>query len=238
MSSKDQKKRQAKLMKQRRKAKERQKKQSSVAQTGSHGTLQKARQFPIFDCRISADWQGDMGLVQIIIARQQPDKQIVYGIFLIDKFCLGLKNTSYDANVSVEAYQYVVRTLDQTTRMMKCPSELAHQLIYEAIDYADQYGFKPQKDYKWSRLILEPRGTLEAPYKLTFGKDGKPFYVSGPYDNPQAIIARLEKTAGPGNYHYMAHVGDPLMFDEDNTVLLDDEMEDEDDPDLEPDDDQ
>ena len=36
----------------------------------------------------------------------------------------------------------------------------------------------------------------------------------------------------------MAHVGDPLMFDEDNTVLLDDEMEDEDDPDLEPDDDQ
>jgi hypothetical protein len=225
MSSKDQKKRQAKLLKRKRQAKERQKKQSSAVQTGSHGTLQRARQFPIFDCQISDDWQGDLGLVQIIVARQQPDKQIAYGIFLIDKFCLGLKNTSYDANISVEAYRYVVHTLDQSTPMMKCPPELAHQFIYEAIDYADQYGFKPQKDYKWSRLILEPRGTLEAPYELTFGKDGKPLYVSGPYDNPQAIIARLEKTAGPGNYDYLVQVGEPT-FDED-MLLLDDEVDDE-----------
>ena len=86
--------------------------------------------------------------------------------------------------------------------------------------------------------MLEPRGTLEEPYQFTFGKDGMPFFLAGPYDNPQAIIAKLNKTAGPGNYHYIVPVGDPLMFDEDNTVLLDDEMDDEDDPDQEPDDDQ
>jgi hypothetical protein len=27
--------------------------------------------------------------------------------------------------------------------------------------------------------------------------------LSGPYDNPRAVIATLETTAGPGNYHYL-----------------------------------
>jgi hypothetical protein len=225
VSNKKQKKRQDKLLKRKRRAKARQKKQSAAVQVGSHGVLQKARQFSIFDCQISADWQGDLGLVQIVVARQQPDKKIAYGIFLVDKFCLGLKNTSYDANLSVEEYKYVVRTLDQTTPMTKCSLELAHQFVYEAIDYADQYGFKPQKDYKWSRLILEPRGTLETSYKLTFGKDGKPFYVSGPYDNPQAIIAKLEKTAGQGNYDYLIQAGDPALGED--MLMFDDETDDQ-----------
>jgi hypothetical protein len=214
MAGKDSKKRQEKSMRQRRKAKAHQKKQASL-RTGSHGVLQKARQLPIFDCQISADWKGDVGLVQVLIARQQPDGKIAYGLYLIDKFCLGLKNTSYDANLSVEEYrQEVVRDVQRTAPMKSCPPDLAHQFIYQAIDYAAQFGFKPQKDYKWSRLILEKRGTLEEPHKLTFGKDGKPFYISGPYDNPQAIIAKLEKTAGPGNYEYLVHVGEP-SFDDD-----------------------
>jgi hypothetical protein len=41
---------------------------------------------------------------------------------------------------------------------------------------------------------------LEEPYQLTFGKDGKPFFISGPYDNVERIIKQLDKTAGPGNY--------------------------------------
>jgi hypothetical protein len=220
MAGKDQRKRQEKLMKQRRKAKDRQKKQHSAAQAGSHGTLQKARQFPIFDCRISADWEGDMGLVQVAVARQQPDKRIAYGTFLVDKFCLGLKNTNYDANLSAEEYRHMLHGLEQNTPMKICPPELAHQLIYEAIDYAAQFGFKPQKDFKWSRLILEKRGVLKEPYQLTFGRDGKPFYVSGPYDNVQAIIARLEKTVGPGNYDYLIQTGEP-SFDEDMTPWID-----------------
>jgi hypothetical protein len=236
MAGKDPKKRQEKLMKQRRKAKARQKKQVAL-RTGSHGILQKARQFPLFDCQISADWKSDMGLVQVLIARQQPDGKIVYGLYLIDKFCLGLKNTSYNANISVEAYRRdVVRGVQRTAPMMSCSPELAHQFIYEAIDYAAQFGFKPQKDYKWSRLILEKRGTLEEPHHLTFGKDGKPFYISGPYDNPQAIIAKLEKTAGPGNYDYLLQVGGPSFDDDflpfdDEDEAADEEPGEEDNPD-------
>jgi hypothetical protein len=35
---------------------------------------------------------------------------------------------------------------------------------------------------------------------ITFGRDATPFYVAGPYDNPQAIIRTLDRICGQGNY--------------------------------------
>ena len=35
-----------------------------------------------------------------------------------------------------------------------------------------------------------------------FGKNGKPYYFSGPYDNPEKIIAKLRESVGEGNFKY------------------------------------
>ncbi|HEY0753962.1 MAG TPA: hypothetical protein VGD98_08390 [Ktedonobacteraceae bacterium] len=88
----------------------------------------------------------------------------------------------------------------------KCPPELAHQMIYASIDYAAQFGFEPERDFALTKNILIPRGELPEPYKLTFGKDGKPFYIAGPHDNPARILRQLEKTVGEGNYDYLMPV--------------------------------
>jgi hypothetical protein len=162
--------------------------------------LRDARTFPILECWIAAGWQKYSGLVQIIVARQQPNKKICCGVYLVDMHCLGLKNTFARTNLSRERYQEVYDAVDESQTLEECSIELAHQMIYEAIDYAAQFGFKPQSDWAQTQYMLEPRGQLEEPYKLTFGQDGKPFYVSGPYDNVEQIIKQLEETAGHGNY--------------------------------------
>ncbi|MBN1890419.1 MAG: hypothetical protein JW850_20670 [Thermoflexales bacterium] len=41
---------------------------------------------------------------------------------------------------------------------------------------------------------------------MTFGKDGKPFYVSGPHDNPEAIMRQLARITGEGNYNFLTRV--------------------------------
>lgn len=33
--------------------------------------------------------------------------------------------------------------------------------------------------------------------------EGKPFYVNGPYEEPQQIISRLRETVGEGNFEYV-----------------------------------
>ena len=52
---------------------------------------------------------------------------------------------------------------------------------------------------------------------VKFGYEGKPLFVSGPYDDERrirSVMNTLMSTAGEGNFHYMVGV-DPLdSFDE------------------------
>jgi len=38
------------------------------------------------------------------------------------------------------------------------------------------------------------------------GKDGKPLFISGPYDDVPRIMARLEKAVGRGGLHFLTRV--------------------------------
>jgi len=171
----------------------------------SQSIIRRAREFPLYECWINANWQtDDLGLVQIVLARQQPDGDICFATYLVDKFCLGLKNTFARAGFSRARYHdEVPGKMFREMKAIQCPVELAHQMIYASIDYAAQFGFTPEKDYALTQYLLAPRGELDEPYDLTFGKNGKPFFVAGPYDNAERILKQLEKTAGPGNYDYL-----------------------------------
>jgi len=174
------------------------------ASYASPSVVRRARDFPLVECWISADWKNESpGLVQIVVARKQPDDSICFGVYLVDKLCLGLKNTFARANRPYIRYQVELARFFQDIEPQECSIDLACQMIYESIDYAAQFGFTPNKDFELSQLILPPRGEYRVTQKLKFGQKGKPLYISGPHDNPQAIIKQLEETAGSGNYDYV-----------------------------------
>src|SRR5437763_8104226 len=162
------------------------------ATVSAESLLRDARTFPILECWITTDWNNGSGLVQILLARKQPNGRICCGSYLIDKYCLGLKDTFAKPNLSIDRYKEHYDSTSSRQPLTRCPIELAHQMIYEAIDYAAQFGFEPQSDWAQSQYVLEPRGELEESYKLTFGKNGKPFFISGPYDDTKKIIKQLE----------------------------------------------
>ena len=204
----DQRKYQKALMKKRSKQKaasQHKSHQQEFASLSGQAIIRRARTFPLFECLISSNWQkDDMGLIEILLARKQPDGDICFGVYLVDKLCLGLKNTFARAGIPRARYQNEAGSnIFRSGRPVTCPIELAHQMIYASIDYAAQFGFKPEKDFELTQYMLAPRGELEEPYDLTFGKNGKPFFVAGPYDNAERILKQLEKTAGPGNYDYL-----------------------------------
>jgi hypothetical protein len=171
----------------------------------SPSIIRRARDYPLVECWISDSWKQDTpGLVEIIVARQQPDDNICFGVYLVDKLCLGLKDTFARANFSHARYEHEVLMMFGDTEPVKCSPELAYQMIYASIEYAAQFGFTPHKDFELSQSMLAPRGELSESFKLKFGKDGKPFFIAGPRDNVAEIVKQLERTAGPGNYDYIA----------------------------------
>jgi len=205
----DPRKHQKALMKKRSKQKaalQRKSHQQEFTSLSPQAIIRRARTFPLLECLINANWQQDnSGMVQILLARQQPDGDICFGTYLVDMYCLGLKNTFANAGFSRTRYENEVRSrIFRGAAPEECPVELAHQMIYASIEYAARFGFQPEKDFALSQYLLAPRGELEEPYELTFGKNGKPLFIAGPHDNATRILKQLEKTAGPGNYDFLA----------------------------------
>jgi len=213
--------RQRKAMKKRRKEKARRKKEAlTKAQSSPRALVKRARQYPIKECLINEDWDTAQtsNLVRIWITRELPDGTLILGSYLVDRLCLGLKDTFYKTNLPLSQYYRLIDELFFDVAPQTCPPELApelaHQMIYEGIDYAAQFDLKPHKDFELSRYILEKRGTLDTPYSLTFGIDGKPMFASGPYDDEDAILAKLRKHAGQGNFYYLTSGGSFLPEDD------------------------
>ena len=215
-------KRQKALMKKKRKQKLKKKQQrQSTSYSSVKGMIRNTRNFPFHESLVNQSWK-EGGLAHILISRRQPDGNIVFGVYLVDIFCLGLKNTFCNANLSLSEYENDLKAqMVRLHNLVDCSTALAHQIIYGAIEYAEELGFKPHKDFKLSRHILEEPDKIEETGKIEFGKDGKPFFIAGPDDNTEVIIRKLEAKLGADNFHYMVELQeDDLMILEDDDLEL------------------
>ncbi len=145
------------------------------------------------------------GLVHVLVARQERASRATVCGFLIDVYCLGVKNAIGPVSMSagsIDAYCGQFFGVFDAPPLV-APLELAQHLVHGAVAYARGLGFEPHPDFAPAAPYL---GTPTTPTPIRFGRDGKPFYISGPHDNPRSVIQTLESTAGPGNYHYVTHV--------------------------------
>jgi len=168
--------------------------------------LREARSYPIEGCWTFPDWQHT-GLAPVVIARRQPDGNLAFGVYLVDSYLLGVKDTWF--NVNIPRRQFHAKLLPDilNNEPFEIAPALAHEMIYGSIDYASQFGFPPHGDFRETRYLLDLAETHPRSGRVTFGYEGTPFYVQGPNDNPEAILRRLERTVGEGNYHFM--IGGP-----------------------------
>ncbi len=206
-------KRQKKLMKKRQKDKMRHKHRLEAvpfALADVKTKIRAARQYPLYECTINQDWR-DSGLAIVLVSRRQPNGDLLYGLFLVDVLCLGVKNTLYEADVSVARYRSeLLADAYVNEEPIPCTPELAHQVIYGAIAYARRYGFRPQRDFEVSQYVLDPADSIgSAGEEIEFGRDGKPLYIRGPHDDVRRILRQLEASAGSGNYDYVCDIGSP-----------------------------
>ena len=205
----NQKRRQKALLKKRRKDKERRKKQARFSDSGESSNrvrlIKNAKNYPLHECLIDKEWQ-DRGLAQILFSRRQPNNKLIFGVYLVDIYCLGLKNTYCHANFSLEEYQDLKNKAFKETILVPYPPGKVCKIIFGAIEYARRLGFKPQKDFDLSQFVLE--GLPIDNYDLTseFGYKGKPLFIAGPDDDFNTIIKTLKKNVGEDNFDFIAPI--------------------------------
>jgi len=172
--------------------------------------LLHAQDYPLYGCWIMASWQ-DQGLTPVVVARQQGPDRVMCAVYMVDLYCLGIKDVFVKMDYSLNRFE---RDLPQfcASDPIKCSVELAHEIIYGALEYAAKLGFQPHSDYHKQKadLMLDPPDAHPHLDHVSFGKDGKPFFVAGPYDNQQKIkfvLDTLRRTSGEGNFNFVAGLG-------------------------------
>jgi hypothetical protein len=165
---------------------------------------------PIHECLVPESL-FDIGIGNVIVSRKMPNESIGAAFFLVDVFCLGIKDAFYDVLSSV-AYDYRVSVLEQETFRAIHPT-CARKLVEGAEAYARDLGFTPHPDYQRARQIFGDLDATACPTPYVFGKDGKPFFISGPYDAParcRRIIDTLTRRCGPEGFHFTV-AGEALL---------------------------
>jgi len=56
----------------------------------------KARMLPIYECWLNNDWEVS-GAASIIIARRHTNENITFYLYLVDLYCLGVKDSFYSS---------------------------------------------------------------------------------------------------------------------------------------------
>lgn len=152
----------------------------------------------------------DQGISNVILSRRAPDGSIAAGVFLIDFYCLGVKNAffalmeheskyeEFKANLLASSPGVALRNLHPTC---------LRKMVEGAVDYARDLGFPPHKDYAQAAPMLGDIEAAACPERFEYGKDGKPMFISGPNDSPtrtRTILNTLERRCGTGNFEFIA----------------------------------
>jgi hypothetical protein len=172
------------------------------------------------DCLLNAGWSTGLkvngrpewhdphadettgGLVTALVTRRRRRRRgATVCVYLLDVYCLGVKNAmGPDTADELELRPLIDRVFSgYQAPPVAAPIELARDLVFGAADYARRLGFAPHPDFERARAHLGP---WTGPSAITFGHNGKPTYISGPYDDSEHIIRTLRRAVGPNGFSY------------------------------------
>lgn len=174
------------------------------------GQMQAAAKFPIYACfapttigRAQSD-ENSNGMGTLVIARQLPKGVIAFVAFLIDAWCLGVKDVAI-GQVSKSEFEEFLEKVQGNEPLGPIDPSCARKLTEEAVEYARSLGFPPAEDYAKAAHIWGDVDSSECVTEFVFGHQGKPYYFAGPHDNmakQNHICSTLRHTVGEGNFHF------------------------------------
>ncbi len=164
---------------------------------------------PIHDSLVAKNL-FETGIGMAALARALPNGDVALAAFLVDVYCLGVKDAFYRV-VSPDQFAEFVQRFDFDHIHPSC----LRKLVEGVVAYARDHGFPPHPDYTGAAALFGTTEATACPVRYTYGKEGKPLYVSGPDDTPaqsQRIMEALTRRLDPKGFHFVTAVDTPEVI--------------------------
>ena len=185
--------------------------------TSFEGRVAAASSTPITRCLQSRELFS-IGIGYVIVARRLSTGLMACAYFLVDTYCLGVKDVTYREDTQAE-FTEALELLSSAETLIDIEPCCARKILVDAVAYAAACGISPATDFAKVEPILASADIHPCSQTLTFGRDGKPLYVQGPTDSPhriQQIVTTLNQHLGPDGWGFMVEAGHDYDDDPDD----------------------
>lgn len=178
--------------------------------------------------RYEAYWNKNLfehGMGEVVVARFREDGAVASSIFLIDAYCLGVKDVFALDEMDEAEFRELLGLHREKSPLDPLHPARARKLIEDAVAYAQSFGLLPCREYKKARRVFSGIDAKLCSDVFTFGKDGKPCLIPGPDDSEERIarvLQLLETHFGADGFTYILPVEDGVDdFEEDDDLFSD-----------------
>lgn len=150
----------------------------------------------------------ELGIGTVVIVRYKSGGRVEAGVFLLDVFCLGVKNAFFNQFQEHELPEFFDQMF-QGESPEEHSGAWGRKLVEGAEAYARRLGFAPHRDYKLGARVMGGINSKDCKETFVFGCNGKPMFIAGPDDGDSKcdlIMKTLQRKLGPQAFDYLVPI--------------------------------
>jgi hypothetical protein len=182
---------------------------------------QEVRQWadaPLHACLVQ-DGLFDQGNGMLILARRTASGGLAAAVFLLDVFCLGVKDSVF-RRFGASEFDAFVSAMEGEAPFVPVEPAYARKLLRDLVAYGRSIGFEPPADYAAIESLFGDVSPDDCEIPFRFGRGGKPVYIPGPTETRAQIRRRMDQLRrhlGENGFEFMtADADEDDLFDDDS----------------------
>jgi hypothetical protein len=151
--------------------------------------VRRAAATPVRHCLVTAGLlEGGMGT--LILARGATALDLEVGIFLLDTFCIGVKDALF-RSMQRDDFETYMAAVEDAAPLEPIDPAPARKLLRDLVAWAGLMEFRPPLDLPAIEALFGDTDPDASDQTFTVGHEGQPLYIPGPSESPALIARRL-----------------------------------------------
>src|ERR1700688_3881566 len=168
-----------------------QKRRAEALEASVPARVLRAAHAPIQYCFLTES-VFDIGMGTLVLARGTTPHHIALSSFLIDVFCLGIKDVMFES-VESEVFEMYMDATDAGSPMVSVDPSYARKLLRDLAAWSQSIGFAPHRDFAAVEPVFGDVSADASDAVFRCGRAAKPVYIPGPNDTAHLIQRRIEQ---------------------------------------------
>jgi len=164
------------------------KRRLELAERGLAARVRRAAALRVRRCFINGDLGG--GMVSVVLVRAATPFVVHAAVFLVDSFCLGIKDVAFYEDLESEDFALIVEAMREAGETTDVAPDYARKLLRDASAWAGSIGFRPPRDFEAVEGLFGEIRADACDVEFTFGHNGRPHYVPGPSESRAQVLKR------------------------------------------------